>query len=167
MHVPIIASLSEIANNVIANPASPAAETPEATYSWRRPRTFRKYGRPSSFRHQHDDASRAAPAEAEAEDFGLEERAWTCPRGRAFYRCSHGFQGCCSHDPCHVSRPIGDRVHSQHRGCHADVCQTLFACILCLRHLLTLLRTVLAWRIMSRWSERKYSKGEHADCDTC
>ena len=151
MHVPVIASLRETVNNVNANANAdgPRAETPEATAIERRPGRFGKYGRPSAFRHQYFDASRAALAEAEAEDFGLEERARTCPRGKAFYRCANRFTGCCSHDPCDVSE-LMSKVFTQSMWLARGSASNTF-CIhfpLCLRHLLTLF--VPAWRIMSR-----------------
>ena len=149
MHVPVIASLRETVNNANANADVPTAETPEATEAEGRHRRFGKYGRPSALRHQYFDASRAAPVEAEAEDFGLEERARTCPRGKAFYRCANGFTGCCSHDPCDVSE-LMSKVFTQSmllaRGSASNTSRVHFP--LCLRHLLTLF--VPAWRIMSR-----------------
>ena len=95
MHVPDLPGLRNATETTTVSEAR-VIETQEATESDRKARGF---SRPSALRNLSHDTSRTTPAEKEQAK-GLEERASSCTRGEAFYRCANGFTGCCSHDPC-------------------------------------------------------------------
>ena len=95
MHVPDLNGLKS-APELGAAASIDDYEHEDAPKETRRPKGF---GRAAVDFAISDYTPRTTPAEKK-QDREIGERASGCPSGKAFYRCSNGFTGCCSHDPC-------------------------------------------------------------------
>ena len=98
MRVPIIANVNAAASNALSNSDDSEIEIQQPPASEPTPSRYERLKRSARFRDVLE-TPRSAQAQGE-EHNGLKERAYTCPHGKAFYRCVNGFTGCCSHDPC-------------------------------------------------------------------